>query len=111
MVANKYSSSTFTTEKPFAKLDYYFFKSFSFVTEYEFYHYYNKAKTVENEYDFLSSSLIYQKKDSKWEYKVAATNILNTQTLNDDNFSQFATRTSQYAVQPRYVIFSLKYNL
>lgn len=111
MVANKYSSSTFITEKPFAKLDYYFFKSFSFVTEYEFYHYYNKAKTVENEYDFLSSSLIYQKKDSKWEYKVAATNILNTQTLNDDNFSQFATRTSQYAVQPRYVIFSLKYNL
>ncbi|SDW98567.1 CarboxypepD_reg-like domain-containing protein [Flavobacterium degerlachei] len=111
MVANKYNGTTFTTEKPFAKLDYYFLKSFSFVTEYEFYHYYNKAKTVENEYDFLSSSLIYQKKDSKWEYKIAATNILNTQTLNDDNFSQFSTRTSQYTVQPRYVIFSLKYNL
>lgn len=111
MVNNKYSGSSFITEKPFAKLDYYFLKSFSFVTEYEFYHYYNKAKTVENEYDFLSSSLIYQKKGSKWEYKVAATNILNTQTLNDDNFSQFSTRTSQYTVQPRYVIFSLKYNL
>jgi hypothetical protein len=111
MVNNKYSGSSFITEKPFAKLDYYFLKSFSFVTEYEFYHYYNKTKTVENEYDFLSSSLIYQKKGSKWEYKVAATNILNTQTLNDDNFSQFSTRTSQYTVQPRYVIFSLKYNL
>ena len=111
LVSNKYSGSTFITEKPFAKLDYYFLKSFSFVTEYEFYHYYNKAKTVENEYDFLTASLIYQKKDSKWEYKVAATNLLNTQTLNDDSFSQFATRTSQYTVQPRYVIFSLKYNL
>ena len=111
LVSNKYSGSTFITEKPFAKLDYYFLKSFSFVTEYEFYHYYNKAKTVENEYDFLTASLIYQKKDSKWEYKVSATNLLNTQTLNDDSFSQFATRTSQYTVQPRYVIFSLKYNL
>lgn len=111
LVSNTYSGSTFITEKPFAKLDYYFLKSFSFVTEYEFYHYYNKAKTVENEYDFLTASLIYQKKDSKWEYKVAATNLLNTQTLNDDSFSQFSTRTSQYTVQPRYVIFSLKYNL
>ncbi|UQD55943.1 carboxypeptidase-like regulatory domain-containing protein [Flavobacterium sp. K5-23] len=111
LVANKYSGSTFITEKPFAKLDYYFLKSFSFVTEYEFYHYYNKSRTVENEYDFLTASLIYQKKGSKWEYKVAATNILNTQTLNDDNFSQFSTRTSQYSVQPRYVVFSLRYNL
>ncbi|WP_395065926.1 carboxypeptidase-like regulatory domain-containing protein [Flavobacterium sp.] len=108
---NDYSDSKFFTDKPFARLDYYFLKSFSFVSEYEFYHYYNKGKTVENEYDFLSASLIYQKKDSKWEYKVSATNILNTTSLNDDSFSQFSTRTSQYAVQPRYVIFSLKYNL
>ncbi|MBY0486686.1 MAG: TonB-dependent receptor [Flavobacteriaceae bacterium] len=108
---NDYSNSKFFTDKPFARLDYYFLKSFSFVSEYEFYHYYNKGKTVENEYDFLSASLIYQKKDSKWEYKVSATNLLNTKSLNDDSFSQFSTRTSQYTVQPRYVIFSLKYNL
>ncbi len=108
---NKYSGSTFYTDKPFARLDYYFLKSFSFVSEYEFYHYYNKNKTVQNEYDFLSASMIYQKKDSKWEYKLAATNLLNTKSLNDDSFSQFSTRTSQYSVQPRYVIFSIKYNL
>ena len=109
---NNYSDSKFFTDKPFVRLDYYFLKSFSFVSEYEFYHYYNKNKTVENEYDFLSASLIYQKtKDSKWEYKISATNILNTTSLNDDNFSQFSTRTSQYSVQPRYVILSLKYNL
>jgi hypothetical protein len=109
---NDYNNSKFFTDKPFVRLDYYFLKSFSFVSEYEFYHYYNKNKTVENEYDFLSASLIYQKtKDSKWEYKIAATNILNTKSLNDDSFSQFSTRTSQYTVQPRYLIFSLKYNL
>lgn len=111
-LVNKYSGSTFYTDKPFVKLDYFFLKSFSFVSEYEFYHYYNKSKSVENEYDFLSASLIYQKtKDSKLEYKISATNLLNTTSLNDDSFSQFSTRTSQYTVQPRYLIFSLKYNL
>ncbi|SHM93790.1 CarboxypepD_reg-like domain-containing protein [Flavobacterium chilense] len=108
---NKYSGSTYYTDKPFARLDYYFLNSFSFVSEYEFYHYYNGNKTVNNEYDFLSASLIYQKKNSKWEYKVSATNLLNTKYLNDDSFSQFSTRVSQYTVQPRYIIFSMKYNL
>ncbi|MBS7229882.1 carboxypeptidase-like regulatory domain-containing protein [Flavobacterium psychroterrae] len=108
---NKYSGSTYYTDKPFARLDYYFLDSFAFVLEYEFYHYYNGNKTVNNEYDFLSASLIYQKKDSKWEYKIAATNLLNTKYLNDDSFSQFSTRVSQYTVQPRYIMFSMKYNL
>ena len=109
---NDYPTDTFFTDKPTVKLDYFFMKSFSFVTEYEFYHYYNSDKSVENEYDFLSASLIFQKtKDSKWEYKISATNLLNTTSLNDDNFSQFSTRTSQYTVQPRYVMLSLKYNL
>jgi hypothetical protein len=111
MLINKYSGSTYYTDKPFARLDYYFLDSFSFVSEYEFYHYYNGNKSVDNEYDFLSASLIYQKKNSKWEYKIAATNLLNTTYLNDDNFSQFSTRVSQYTVQPRYIIFSMKYNL
>ena len=111
LTVNDYAGQKFFTDRPSAKLDYYFLKSFSFVSEYEFYHYYNSDKSIENEYDFLSASLIYQKKDSKWEYKVAATNLLNTTSLNDDSFTQFATRTSQYTVQPRYIIFSLKYNL
>ncbi|SFE87510.1 carboxypeptidase-like regulatory domain-containing protein [Flavobacterium xueshanense] len=111
IVTNDYNNTTFYTEKPFARLDYFFLNSFSFVAEYELYHYYNNAKTVNNEYDFLSASLIYQKKGSKLEYKVSGTNLLNTTSLNDDSFTQFATRTSQYTVQPRYVIFSLKYNL
>ena len=111
ITSNNYNKTTFYTEKPYVRLDYFFLNSFSFVSEYEFYHYYNNSKTVNNEYDFLSASLVYQKKDSKWEYKVGATNLLNTTSLNDDSFDQYATRTSQYNVQPRYIIFSLKYNL
>lgn len=110
-VINNYDNSVFYTDKPFAKLDYYFLNSFSFVTEYEFYHYYNDEKTVDNKYDFLSASLIYQKKGSKLEYKISGTNILNTKSINEDSFSQFSTSTSQYTVQPRYIIFSMKYNI
>lgn len=108
---NDYRQQTFYTQRPSAKLDYYFLNAFSLVSEYEFFHYNSSDKTIENEYDFLSASLIYQKENSKWEYKISATNLLNTTSLNDDSFTQFATRTSQYVVQPRYVVFSLKYNL
>ncbi|MGC4040035.1 MAG: TonB-dependent receptor [Flavobacterium sp.] len=111
-VINDYQDNRFFTDKPFARLDYFFLKSFSFVSEYEFYHYYNNDKSVENEYDFLSASLIYQRtKDSHWEYKISGTNLLNTTSLNDDSFNQNIIRTSQYRVQPRYIIFSLKYNI
>lgn len=95
----------------FVKIDYHFLNSFSFVVEYEYYNYDNKNNAVDNKYDFLSSSLIYQKKNSKFEYKISGTNLLNTKYLNDDSFSQFSTRSSQYTVQYRYVIFSLGYNL
>jgi len=110
---NDYNGTKFFTERPFARLDYFFLNGFSFVADYEFYHYTNDDNDfpVDNEYDFLTASLIYQKKDSKWEYKVSGTNLLNTTSLNDDSFSQFSTRTSQYVVQPRYLIFSIKYNL
>jgi CarboxypepD_reg-like domain len=108
---NKYNGLNFITEKPAVKLDYFFLKSFSFITEYEFYNYYNTDKTIKNQYAFLTASLNYQKKESKLEYKIEATNLLNNKSLNDDNFNQFRTSTSQYTVQPRYIIFSVKYNL
>ena len=108
---NEYNHTQYTTETPFARLDYFFFKSFAWVTEYEYYHYYDNNKTVDNHYDFLSSSVVYQKKDSKWEYKLGVTNLLNTKSLNDNSFNQFTISNSQYFVQPRYVILSLKYNL
>lgn len=111
LVINEYSNSTFYTQRPFAKLDYYFLNSFSLVTEYEFYHYKNEDKTVINNYDFLTASLIFKKPSSKWEYKISGTNLLNTKSLNDDSFTQFASRTSQYKVQPRYLIFGVSYNL
>ena len=106
-----YLNEVFYTSSPRINLDYYFLKSFALTADYTYNNYTNKAGTIDNKYDFLNVSLGYQKKDSKWEYRVSATNILNTQSINSDNFSQFSISTSQYWVQPRYVILSLKYNL
>ena len=108
---NDYQGIKFFTERPTVRLDYYFLNAFSLVSEYEFNHYTNNTKTVNNEFDFLTASLIYQKKGGKMEYKISGTNLLNTTSLNDDSFNQFSTRTSQYSVQPRYIMASLKYNL
>ena len=82
------------------------------MAEYDFYHYYGGSGfEVDNEYDFLEASLMYRKPESRWEYKVSATNLLNTTSLNDDNFNQFRSSTSRYVVQPRYILFSIRYNL
>ncbi len=108
---NEYNHTKYYTNTPSITLDYYFLDGFSFVTDFQYNHYYNNENTIDNHYQFLNASLNYQKKDSKLEYKLSATNLLNTTSLNDNNFNQFTISSSQYIVQPRYLIFSLKYNL
>ena len=108
---NEYNHTKYFTNTPSITLDYYFLNGFAFVTDFQYYHYFNNDKTIDNHYQFLNASLNYQKKDSKFEYKVSATNLLNTTSLNDNSFNQQSISSSQYIVQPRYVIFSLKYNL
>jgi hypothetical protein len=104
---------TFYVDNPSVTLEYFFLDAFSFTSEYSFYHNRNKAKTIDTEYDFLTASLSYQKKDSKLEYKLSATNLLNTTSLNDNSFNALggSTNFSSYYVQPRYIVLSLKYNL
>ena len=106
-------SDVIYTDSPSLTLEYYFLDAFSFTSEYNFYHNYNKSKTIDSEYDFLTASLIYQKKDSKWEWKLSGTNLLDTKSLDTNSFSQLGgtSNFSSYRVQPRFLILSLKYNL
>ncbi len=110
---NDNSTDVFYTDSPTIGLEYFFLDAFSLVSDYTFNHNTNKSKTVDNEYDFLSASIVYQKKDSKWEYKLAGTNLLETKSLNNNSFNQIGgiSNFSSYFVQPRYIILSLKYNL
>lgn len=108
---NDYAGTRFYTHQPYARFDYYFWEALTVTAEYEYNHYYNSGRTSNNEYDFLSASVMYRKKGSKWEFKIGGTNLLNTTSLNDDSFNQFSTRTSRYIVQPRYLMFTVRYGL
>ena len=105
------TESTFFTDRPFAKFDASFLKSFIFLADYDYYFYRDRAETVENVYGFLNASLSYQEKDSKWEFSVNGTNLTNNTILNQDTFNDFFSSTSSYFVQPRYVLFKVKYEL
>ncbi|MBQ4818499.1 outer membrane beta-barrel protein [Aquimarina sp. MMG016] len=107
---NNGAESTFYTSRPFAQLDWSFAKGFLLKSSYSYYNY-RDAETTLNEYSFWDADLFYQKPDSKWEYKFSVTNLLNTESINSDSFSELFNSTSSYVVQPRYWIFSIKYNL
>ena len=81
------------------------------MADYDYYFFRDRADTVENEYGFLKASLSYQKEDSKWEFSVNGTNLTNNTEINQDTFNDFFFSTSSYFVQPRYVIFKVKYDL
>ncbi|MEM6685586.1 MAG: TonB-dependent receptor [Bacteroidota bacterium] len=104
------NSNRFITSSPFVNIDAYFWKSFIFTADYSYFNYSNEERTI-NSYNFLTAELSYRKKDNPWEYSISGTNLLNTTSLNQDNSNNFLTSTSEYFIQPRYVIFSIKYNL
>ena len=110
---NDFQSQVYYVDNPSITLEYFFLDAFSFTSEYSFYHNRNKTKTVNTEYDFLTASLSYKKKDSKFEYKINATNLLNTTSINDSSFNALggSTNFSSYYVQPRYIVLSLIYLL
>lgn len=111
LTLNDYANNKFYNHTPTAKFDYYFWDAFTITANYEYNHYYNDSRTSDNKYDFLSADIMYREKDSHWEFKVGGTNLLNTTSLNDDSFNQLSTYTSRYRVQPRYLLFTIKYNL
>ncbi|TKD66721.1 TonB-dependent receptor [Flavobacterium sp. ASW18X] len=105
------TNATFYTDRPFAKFDAAFLNGFVFLADYDYYFYRDKAETVENKYGFLNASLSYQKPKSKWEYSIEATNLTNNEVLNRDTYNDNFISTSAYFVQPRYLIFKIKYDL
>lgn len=106
-------SDVIYVDSPTVMLEYYFLNAFSFVSEYSYFHNRNKSKTIDSEYDFLTASLMYQKKDSKWEWRLSGTNLLETRSLDTNSFNQLggASSFSSYRVQPRFIILGLKYTL
>jgi hypothetical protein len=110
---NDYGNQLFYTNKPKIGVDALFLNNFIFNADYTYFDYHSKDKTITNEYAFLSAGISFRKSDSKWEYKLSGTNLLDTKSINRDSFSQVANSitTTNYYVQPRFLMFTVKYNL
>lgn len=101
----------FFTNQPYANVNLRFLKNFNLFAEWDYYKYTNDANTIENSYSFFNANLYYQKGESPWEFSVRATNIINTEFINNDSFNDQFNTTSQYFVMPRIVMFVIKYDL
>ena len=100
----------FVRETPFIRTDAYFGKGFVFTAEYSYNKYKNQDQVL-NYFRFLDADISYNKEGSKWEYSVGVSNLLNDTSTNRDSFNQFFTQTRSYIIQPRYILFKLKYDL
>ena len=98
----------YITERPFVGLDAAFLKGFIFLAEYSYYDF-RLGNTSLNRYDDLRMSLSFNKEDTPWEFGIEATNVLENANINRDNFSGISQTTTRYAIQPRYIYFTLKY--
>ncbi len=100
----------YITEQPFIDVDVAFLKGFILVANYSYYNYKEGSNQL-NTYDNMSARLSYQKENSPWEFEVDLSNILDNPERNSDSFNDFFSTTTTTVIQPRYVIFSLKYNI
>jgi hypothetical protein len=108
---SEFDSNKTRTNKPFANVEIGFLKDFILVADYKYNSFKNKENGLENTYDFLNADIYYQKEGSSWEFKASAINLLDVKNISEDVFSVFSRSTSEYIVQPRYLMFSVKYDL
>jgi hypothetical protein len=112
-----YSRSNSETDRPFANIEVSFLKNFILTADYSYYNYKstfeNSNSETKNNYSFLNANLYYQQKDSKWEFKVSASNLTDNTFMNTDSYNEISdsNSTSLYFIQPRLWMFSIKYNL
>lgn len=105
------SRTKFYTNAPSANFDALIFKSFTFKTNYSFNRFSNEEKTL-NTFEFWDASLAYKKnKDSKWEYEIKGTNLLDTQSQINTNSNNISVSITEYYIQPRYLTFRIRYEL
>jgi len=98
------------TNAPSIEFDALIFKKFTFRTDYG----YNRQTVGDNTNSFglWNANLMYRKEnDSKWEYEIKATNILDVDSRLNNNVGGFSVSTSEYFIQPRFLTFRAIYNL
>ncbi|MFT5890410.1 MAG: hypothetical protein ACI9Y7_000500 [Dokdonia sp.] len=110
---NGFTDRTFITNRPFANMEVNFLKGFTFGADWSYFDYDDNDDSTDlsNTYQFLEANLYYQKPESKWEFRVQATNLLDVDVISNNSVNDILISNTEYFVQPRYVIFTVKYNL
>ena len=86
-------------------------KGFRLDAEYALNKYTNLTQDQTTFFDVLDVSLSYRKGKSPWEFKLQGLNLLNTTSVRRDSFSDNLISTFSYAIQERYGLFTVKYDL
>ncbi len=110
---NGVTDRTFFTNRPFANAEWNFGKGFTLGADWSLYNYDDNddSTEIDNMYSFLEANLYYQRPDSQWEFRIQATNLLNVDTISSNNVNDFQISNTEYFVQPRIAMFTVKYNL
>lgn len=113
--ANNYNSgalsNTFSTHSPKMEIDLDIYKGLKLNADYTYNSYLNQESGVRSDFEFLNAFLGYQGKKSPWEFRLSVWNMLNTQAIRRDSFSENLISTFSYLVQPRYGMLTVKYDL
>lgn len=105
------NSTKFFTKSPTVELDALFLKSFTFRTDYSYNDFSDENGTI-NTFEFWNASLSYRKdEDSKFEYEVKATNLLDTRAQSQSSAGTVSVSATEYFIQPRFITFRVSYEL
>ncbi len=104
-------ASKFITQEPFVTIDYDFLKGFVFSFDYRGSYYENKLQNQKNIYEIANTSLLYQKENSAWSYKITANNLFDTNFKQSNGFSEYLISDTKTYILPRIFMFSIAYNL
>ncbi|SHF89152.1 hypothetical protein SAMN05444372_10164 [Flavobacterium micromati] len=105
------AATLFTTQSPTVKLNYYFLNGLNINWDYSFNRFKNETTSVANDFKIMTASLNYIKKDTKFEYRIQANNLLNTRSRLNNTFNVNGYNASENVILPRFVTFILKYNI
>ena len=104
-------STKYYTKSPYVNIDALILKALTFRTNYSQTRFSDQDNLI-NSYKFWDASLSYRKnKDSKWEYEVKATNLLDTKSQSNSSTSNISISATEYFIQPRFITFRFIYSL
>ena len=105
------TKTTIYTNAPTIDFDAYIWDSVTFRTDYA----YNRQSGIGGESDSFqtwNAFLSYRKnKDSKWEYEIKASNLLNIASRLSNRANNLFVATSETFIQPRFITFKIRYVL